>query len=78
MNSSSNANCDSDERVDLPSGCYECLDEWVVFCGFSLYALFRNLSWQYVNSMNCMIFGVVGIMGISFWCGRLVRIECLV
>ena len=31
MNDSSNANCDSDEGVDLPSRCYKCLYEWVVF-----------------------------------------------
>ena len=76
MNNSSNANCDSDERVDLPSGCFECLDEWVVFRGFSLCALLGNMSWQYATSMNCMIFGVVAIMGASFWYGRLVHIVC--
>ena len=69
MNNSSNANSDSDERVDLPSDCSKYLNEWVVFRGFLSCALFENLSRQYVNSMNCMIFGAVDIVGgwLSVW-----------
>ena len=63
MNISSNAGYDSDERVDLPSNCYECLDGWVVFRGFFMCALFGNLSWQYVNSINYTAFDVFGIRG---------------
>ena len=34
MNSPSNICCDSDERVDLPTSCSECVYEWIVYSGF--------------------------------------------
>ena len=33
MDSSSNAGCDSDERVYLPTCCSKCLYEWIVYSG---------------------------------------------
>ena len=48
------------------------------FAVLSLCAVFWNLSWQYVNCMNCMAFGGVGVRGVGFRWGRLVRIVCLV
>ena len=52
------------------------------FMVISLCAVFGNLSWQYVNSMNCMTFGGVGVRGegrgVGFLWGRLVRIVCMV
>ena len=63
MNSSFNANCDNDERVDLPSTVLSVWMSGLYLAVFSMCALFGSLSWQYVNSMNCMTFGVVGIRG---------------
>ena len=43
MNSSSDTCCDGDERVDLPSSCYECLYEWVIFGGFFHYVQYLGI-----------------------------------
>ena len=71
MNGSSYIGCDGNERVGFPS--FVCYD---VDYGSEPYlvclcerACYGNLSWQYVNYMNWIVWVWEGVMGTCVWFG---------
>ena len=56
--------CDGYEGVGSPPIVLNGCDYWVVFSIFCVMACSRNMSWQYVNSMNWTLVMGDGVIGV--------------
>ena len=63
MNSPSNAICDVMRGFTCQLVVMSVWISGLYFAIVLMCAVFGNLSWQYMNSMNCMTFGEVGVRG---------------
>ncbi len=69
MYGASYSGCDSNKRVNFQPLFLIALISGSYFVCFCVSACSGNLSWQYVNSMNCIVWAGEGKRGVEAWFG---------